>query len=255
MLNRIVIRIKLIGITLFVVGLVSAAVAYATKQSNGVKLKAAKGFTLVTRETVFPTTIREQGPPEMRYTITTRHEKSDGTWKQVRTFYQADGKVVREDLGFGIPGEGVFQVDQYSGTLNFVSAMGPKEETSNVAITDGRDHPNFLREEVVQGFTTYVLRFPDQEGGYVDTYRAPELNNRTIRRITVSDQGVAVQEPTQITLGNPDDNVFERLPKWHVRFERFQEKIKAMEEIGKPETAAGLRKQMERQLEKPGRNK
>ena len=252
MINRLFIRIKFIAITLFVLGLVSAAVGYAMKQSNGGKLKPAKGFTLVTRETA---THSRPNPLASSYVIVTRHEKSNGAWKQVRTYHHSDGKPFREDISFGIPGEGVFQVDQARGTLNFISSMGPQEQTSFVPVTDGRDHPNFLKEEVVQGYATYVLRFPDEDGGYVDVYKAPELNNRTIKKVIVSDGGVALAEPVQITVSDPDEKIFEHLPRWHVRFERFEEKIKAIEEGGKPETAKAMRQQMERELEKSPRNK
>ena len=133
--------------------------------------------------------------------------------------------------------------------------MPPKEQTSYVQITDGRDHPNFLKEEVVQGYATYVLRFLDEDGGYVDLYRAPELNNRTIKMVKVSNSGVAVEEPVQIILSDPDEKIFEHLPNWHVRYGRFEEKIKAIEEGGQPETAKAMRQQMERQIDKSPRNK
>ena len=74
MFNRLFIRFKFIAIALFVVGLVSAAVGYAMKQPNGVKLKPAKGFTLVTRETAINS---QPGPSAESYVIVTRHEKSN----------------------------------------------------------------------------------------------------------------------------------------------------------------------------------
>jgi len=248
MFNRTLIRIKFIATLLFIVGLVSAAVAYAVNRSNGVKLKPATGFTLVTRETIIPNFTGE--PLELNYRVTTRHEKSDGTWKQVRSYYKSEGKSFREDIAFGIPGEGVFQVDQNRGTLNFVSGMGPKEQTSYVAVTDDHLHPNFLKDDVVLGYATHVLRFPDQDGGYVDLYRAPDLNNRTIRKISVSSKGISVVDAVQITVGNPEDKVFENLPMWHVRYERFQDKVKGMEEIGKPDVAEAMRQELKRQSKK-----
>ncbi len=45
------------------------------------------------------------------YLITARYQKSDGTWKEVRTAYKFSGKVL-ENIQFGIPGQGVFQVDK-----------------------------------------------------------------------------------------------------------------------------------------------
>jgi hypothetical protein len=249
MSNKVSTRINLISTTLLVVGLVSAAVAYSVKQSNSVKRKPAQGYTLVTKETAIPISGPESGMA-LGYRITTRYQKSDGAWKRVRVSYSADGKALKADTGFGIPGKGVYQLDPSRATLNFISSMPPKEETSYVPIRNGRGHSNFLKDEVVKGYETYVLRFPDQDGGYTDLYCASALDGRPIRRVTVSSTGVAIEEVVQIILGDPDDKVFENLPKWVVRYERFKERIQAMEDVGKPETASAMRQELERELAK-----
>lgn len=249
------VRIKLLSVVVLIAGMVSAVLAYSLKQSNSVKRKPARGFTLVTKEIATPTSVAESGAVAPGYRLTTRYQKSDGAWKQVRVYYNEDGKPFREDISFGIPGKGVFQVDQNQGTLNFISPMPPKEQTSYVEITDERKHANFLKDDVVHGYAAHVMRFPDQDGGYVDIYRAPELNNLPIKRVTVSDDGYAVDEAVEIKWGDPDDKVFENLPNWFVRYERFEEKIQAMEEMGKPETAKAMRQELARQLAKRAVNK
>jgi len=249
MSNKVFIRINLISTTLLVVGLVSAAVAYSVKQFNSVKRKPAQGYTLVTKETAIPISGSESGR-DLGYRITTRYQKSDGSWKRIRVYYSADGKPFKADTGFGIPGKGVYQVDPSRTTLHFMSSLPPKEETSYVVIRNGREHSNFLKYEVVQGYETYVLRFPDQEGGYTDLYCASALDGRPIRRVTVSSTGVAIEEAVQINLGDPDDKIFENLPQWFVSYERFKERIQAMEEVGKSETASAMRGELERQLAK-----
>lgn len=243
-------RLNFITALLFIVGLVSAAVAYSVNHLTAVKRKPSIGFTLVTKETTFPIFKGQLTSLETISRVTTRYERSDGTWKQVRTYYKSDGKSFREDVSFGIPGEGAFQLDQNRATLNFVSSMGPKEQTSYVTVTNDHLHPNFLKDDVVLGYDTHVLRFPDEDGGYVDIYRAPALNNRTVRRITVSNQGVSIEDAVQIKEGNPEDKIFDDLPMWHIRYERFQDKINAMEESGKPEVAEAMRQELKRQLEK-----
>ncbi len=59
----------------------------------------------------------------------------------------------------------------------------------------------------------YILRFPDNEGGYIETYYAPELDGVPLRSVSVSPSGVSLSEVFQITLGDPDDKVFGPLPK------------------------------------------
>lgn len=243
-------RFKIISIAIFILGLVSAAAAYAWQRRDAIKLRPAKGFTIITRET---TTLSDptipRGPKQIDHVITVRYQKSDGTWKQVRSYRNDSGTVLKKDIGFGIPGRGVFQIDKERGVLQFVSPMPPKEKTSYVPINDGHASPNFVRDDVVQGYVTYVLHFPDDDGGgYVDMYFAPELDGQPIRTVTVSRSGVSIAEAIEIKLGDPDDKVFGTLPKWMVNYDRFKEKIQAMEDTGKPEVAAGLRRQLEQQL-------
>lgn len=250
MSNRFSARIKLASIALLIAGMVSAALAYSLRQANAVKRRPAQGFTLVTKETAILTPGPELGRVKAGHIITTRYQRSDGTWKRVRTYYDPDGKVFKEDIGFGIPGEGVFQVDQSRATLNFISSMPSEEESSYVPIRNGHDDSNFLRDDVVQGYQTYVLRFPDQEGGYTDLYCAIALDGHPIRKVTVQTNGVAIEEPVQINLGDPDDKVFENFPKWFVRYERFEERIQMMEDMGKPEAASAMRQELKRRLAK-----
>lgn len=51
------------------------------------------------------------------------------------------------------------KVSRTNGELNFLSAMPPKEEASYVVVTDGKDHPNYQKDDVVQGHRTYVLHY------------------------------------------------------------------------------------------------
>jgi hypothetical protein len=251
MSQKFLVRFRMISIAVFIVGLLSAAVAYSLQLRGAVKLRHARGFTIVTRETTtFSDPTIKRGPEQIDHVIDVRYQKSDGTWKEVRTYRNATGSVVKKDIGFGIPGRGVFQIDRERGVLNFLSPMPPKEKTSYIPISDGHHSPNFLRDgELVQGYATYVLRFPDDDGGgYMDVYYAPELDGTPIRRVTVFKGGVGIAEAIQIKLGDPDDRAFSSLPKWLIDYDRFKEKIQAMEDSGKPEVAEALRRQLEQYL-------
>ena len=48
--------------------------------------------------------------------------------------------------------------------------------------------------------------------------------------------------------GDPDEGVFGSLPKWLVNYDRFKEKIVAMEESGKHEAAEAMRHELDEQL-------
>ena len=130
-------RIKFVSIGLLILGAVSATLAYSLRPAKGVKLRPRKGFTLRTQDTTISIIPRQPGPQEITHANTIRYQKSDGTFKQVRTYFNADGAVVKKDILFGIPGQGVFKINNARGPLNFLSSMPPKEKTSYVRLDDG----------------------------------------------------------------------------------------------------------------------
>jgi hypothetical protein len=245
-------KFKLLTVVLLLVGVVSAAVAYSLQRANSVKLRHAKGLTIVTKETVTMNDPSMQAATgQADYIITARYQKSDGTWKQVRTAYKSNGEVIRKDIGFGIPGQAAYQVDTARGVLNFLSSMPPKEVTSYVQITDGHDNPRFLRDETVQGYNTYVVHdIVGEDGSYEDEYYAPDLDGCLIKSFKFAPYGSSVTEAIQITLGDPDDSVFSSLPNLVVDYDHFRKKIQAIESDGHHETAEALRRELERELAK-----
>lgn len=241
-------RIRVLSLALFVTGVVSAVIAYALP-AKGPKTRPAKGFTIVTKETIKLNDPKEQANPlQSDYVITLRSQKSDGTFKEVRTAYKNDGKVIREQITFGIPGDGVFQ-DLGKGELEFLSAMPATEITSLVAVVDSHSDPRFVREEVVQGYNCYVLRYEvDKNGSYEEEYYAPELDNYAIRSVKVAPHGVSTTEMMQLTLGNPPDDVFTSVPKKPVNYDAFKNKMKALEDDGKHEAADAMRRDLDLRL-------
>lgn len=245
-------QVKVLSIVLLVIGMVSAALAYSLKRTNGVKLRHAKGFTLVTKETI---TLNDPAlkalPQQADYVITTTYRKSDGSWKTITASYKSGGELLKKDIQFGIPGQGVFQVDRAQGALNFISSMPSKEITSYVEVTDGRDKQKFLKDDVVQGYKTYVLRYAvEQDGSYMDEYYAPDLDGYPIKAVKVAPYGSSVTEMIRLTPGDPDEKVFGALPKLLVNYENFKKKIKAVEDDGNREAAEMMRREVERQMAK-----
>ena len=241
-------KIRILSIAVFIIGVVSAVIAYALPP-QGPKTKPAKGFTIVTKETVKLNDPKAQANPQQTdYAITVRSQKSDGTWKEIRTSYKNDGKVIREHIGFGIPGDGVYQ-DSGIGELEFLSAMPSTDVTSFVPVVDSHSHPRFVREEVVQGYNCYVLRYEvDKRGSYEEEYYAPELDNYPIRGVKVAPHGVSTTEMVQLTMGNPADDVFTSAPGKPVKYDVFKDKMKALADDGKTEAADAMRRDLDRRL-------
>jgi hypothetical protein len=243
-------RLRVLSIALFVTGVVSAVIAYALPP-KGPKTKPAKGFTIVMKETIKLNDPKAQANPQQSdYVITVRSQRSDGTWKEVRTAYKNDGKVIKEQLTFGIPGDGVFK-DSGKGELEFLSAMPSTDVTSLVPVVDSHSDPKFVREEVVQGYNCYVLRYEvDQNGSYEEEYYAPELDNYPIRTVKVAPHGVATTEMVQLTLGNPVDAVFTSVPRKPVKYDVYKNKMKALEDEGSHAAADSMRRDLDSRLSK-----
>lgn len=243
-------RLRAISIAIFVIGTVSAVLAYSLQKQDGPQLRQRKGFTLKMKGTTSLVIPRQPGPREITNTTTIRYQKSDGTFKEVQTYYNANGAVVKKHIIFGIPGSGVFSINNPQGPLEFLSAMRPKDQTSFVRVDNGHSQPNFVRDDWVLGYPTYVLRFPDEDGGYDEIYCAPELDGEPLRRVSVSRGAVSIKEVVEIILGDPDDRAFGSLPKLLVSYDLFKSKIATMREAGNHEAAEGMQRQLDEEIAK-----
>lgn len=243
-------HLKLASVILLSIGVVSAALAYSLRRSHMPVRRPAKGFKVVTKEVIRMNDPKMKAHPKQAdYVITERYQKSDGTWKEIKVAYKLDGTVIREHTSFGIPGDGVFQIDSERGELDFISSMPPKEQTSFVTIADGRHHPRFLKHDVVQGYQTYVLHYTvGADGSYEDEYYAPDLDNYPLRSVKVAPYGGSVTEPIEIRQGDPDESNFSSLPDLKVNYDQFQKKIKALDDDGKHEAAQQMRRELGQRL-------
>jgi hypothetical protein len=238
-------KIRLLSISLFVVGVVSGAVAYSLQRANGIKLRPAKAFTIVTKETITLNDPKQAQPGQADYVLTMRYQRSDGAWKEEKLSYNSRGEVLKKNTSFGMPDRGVFQVEEGQRKLNFLSSMPPSEVTSSVAITDGHDDPRFSKDEMVLGYKTYVLHYSvDEDGSYEDEYYAPDLDGYPIRTVKVSPHASSITEAIKIVFGEPDESVFSSLPDWTVNYDHFEKKIQAMDDDGQQETAQALRQDL-----------
>lgn len=250
MSQKVFAKFRATSIVIFVMGVVSAGFAYSLQQRNGPQLRERKGFTLRTKTTAIPTIPRQLGPLESIESNATRYQKSDGTFKQVRTYFNAKGEIVKKEILFGIPGQGVFKINNPKGPLEFLSSMRPKEQTSYVRVNDGHSHPNFLRDAWVQGYQTYVLRFPEEDGGYFEMYCAPELDGQQLRTVSASPGGVSIEQVVEITIGDPDERVFGPLPSLLISYDHYKNQIALTQEAGNHEAAEGMKRVLNEQVAK-----
>lgn len=227
-------RMRLISVTIFVMGAMTASLAYAINYT-----RRPYGFTMTSRQVHTPA----DGAPVLVADIE-RYQKSDGSWRLTTTYYNPDGTIRKVDNGFGQLGRGVFQVNEKARLLNLISPMSPQARI--VSASDLRKDPNFVREDFVLGYETFVSRQPGEDGAYAEVYRAPALQGMPIKMIFSSEEGTTVIEPTQIALGEPSEIVFTAMPDYQVNYEGFENKIRAIEESGKHETAKQMRQELQK---------
>jgi hypothetical protein len=224
---------RLISVTIFVMGAMTASLAYAINYT-----RRPNGFTMTSRQVHQPA----DGSPVLVAEIE-RYQKSDGSWRLTTTYYNADGTIRKVDNGFGQLGRGVFQVNEKAMRLNFISPMSPQAHV--VSASDMRKDPNFVREESVLGYETFVSRQPGEDGAYAEVYRAPALQGMPIKIIFSSEAGTTVIEPIRIALGEPSEAVFTAMPDYQVNYEHFENKIQGIEESGQYETAKQMRQELQ----------
>jgi len=243
-------RFRAISIAIFVIGAVSAGFAYSLRKPSGPTLRQRKGFTLATKSTVIPIISRQAFPKEITHSNSIRYQRSDGTFKEVQTYYDSNDAVVKKTILFGIPGQGVFSLTNPQGPLQFLSSMRPTEQASYVRVDDGHSHPNFVRDEWVKGYQTYVLRYAEDDGGYFEVYCAPDLDGEELRTMAVEPGGISIREVVGITMGNPDEKVFGPLPNLLVGYDIFKQKLATAREAGNNEVVEGMQRQLDEQVAK-----
>lgn len=175
----------------------------------------------------------------------TRHQRSDRTFKLVHTFYEKDGAAAGKQTYFGLMGLGYFRTDEASRTLIFTTPVGGDEPEDLEEYL--RAQPEFDREEDVLGQRTIVWRTAEAGGtGYVEEYRALALGGLLLKRVADTPRGREVFEPTEITLDEPASGLFAELSGYEVEYSYFERRIQEMGRRGNKEAAHAMRQELRR---------
>jgi len=134
------------------------------------------GFTMISKQVFIPndSTEKRLGAIQVRF------QNAAGSWRQVHTFLNPNGTV-----------------------LKAMDNGGYVENTRSDEML--RRDPHFAREEYVMGYKTFVLRWPKKDQTeYSETFLSPELQNMAIKHVVVSRAGIEVIEPIRIEIGDPE---------------------------------------------------
>lgn len=231
-------RLRNVSSVGFILGMATAGYAYYLTRDPKPK---TTGFTLYSTMSFTP-----DGSTQAQITGSrVRYQRADGSFKQVVTYFNPDGSVKKTSTLFGELGRGVYELSGDEKALVFVSPM--RAEISQQSEADLRklhDHQT-LREEFLLGHKTLVARILDggDTASYTELYHAVELQGFQIKTVLVSKVGTTTIDPVKIEIGEPDKRSI-GMPKLPVDYDRFELKIKAMEESGQGETAETLRQQL-----------
>lgn len=227
-------KLRIAALSVFTAGVVTFSLALYSKAKPK---QSVQGFTLYSTMTTTP----KDGQP-VKTGTRVRYQRSDGTFKQVTTYYNPDGAVRKTDVLFGEPNHGVFAVDEKAKTTEFISGLKP----SSIIISEDdllKNHHNIVREDSILGYRVMVARLNDDgNGSYLELYHAPALMGFQIKTVDVNTAGYKlVIEPTKIVLGDPSNADLSASSNYPIAYNIYEQKIKALEERGENESATEMK--------------
>lgn len=239
----------MMSVGVLLAGVLTAALAISSRNSKAgepTTTEAAKGFTMISTQIYTPT-----GGTPILGAVKIRYQWPNGDWKQVTTYYNREGDVANTDSGFGVVGRGVFQVNKEKGLRNFLS--GFSNPTPSMSEEMLRQDPEFVREEVVLGFKTFVSRLQQSDSEYTETHRNPGFGDASLKTLFASRHGIEVIEPLAIYVGEPNKYLLDSLPDYPINYDAFKKKIEVTEQQGRPDVAEQMRAQLRSMQQTPPR--
>ena len=192
-------KYRSLSLIVFLLGVASVTYAYFISQSAA---QYASGFTLTSKMTLRPSGSNTSQTTGSRV----RYQKSDGSFKQITTYLKADGTPGKTITLVGVLGRGVFEFTDNAVRMEFLSPMRSEIPVKSEAEIKDIHHHNRLRDEVVQGYKTLVVRLPGESpNSFTELYHAFALQDFPIKTVNVTDAGVLTIEPTKIELGEPSE--------------------------------------------------
>lgn len=240
MSNRLIKAVKLLTVAVFLLGVVTASIGYAVRHA---RTKTLTGFTVTSNQTF----TSADGKRSLD-AVSVRYVKSDTTWKEITTYYKSDGTVYAVNKRYSLNERGVLEIDEKNQKLVFV---GPRGHSAHVfSEAEARKDSDFVREDSVLGYRTFVTRVPDSEGSsdYSEFYRAPDLNGAYLKTVFASSKGYStVIEATKVELGEPAAREFADIPNYPVSYDFYERKIQITESRGNHDLAEQMRQLLQRQ--------
>ena len=226
-------KLRFFSILILIIGVFVFSLAMAKRDKD--KVYKPTGYIIVSTETV----TRPGGEPTL-VNVWTRAVKKTGEWKEIIMGYTGNGNTQLQEVSGGADGV----LKSHGSHNHFLSAWTPNPE-EYYSTRFLKTSPEFVREEMVMGYKTYVLRSgPHADGSYTDRYFSPKIGSPQIKTVDYRpDEGMRVIESVSITIGEPPDDLV-TAPQKPIIFDGLKDKIKQLEEAGRHDLAEGWRQQL-----------
>lgn len=227
----------------------ASAVATSTSTSE----ETIRAYTITSTQTFTP---RGDESSVEKATII-KYQRADGSYASVTT--RLDAKDTGEGsaqesandpvIRLGVPGQGVFVVDDKGKRLQLVSPLVDEKIEDVEKLL--RNDPNFMKEDMVLGYRTLVLRQPNNSSvKYTEWHYAPQLRGAILKTVVVTPVGMQTTEATEIKTGEPDPASFGVLLTHTVDSTHYEKQIAVLEAKSDDDIARGMREDI-RQAKDP----
>ena len=211
-------RTLYLAVGVFLLGIATTAVGFYVRHRRQKELSVT-AFSMSSTYQIFKVGVSK---PLLNARIK-RLQRSDGTWKEMTTYYSESGATEGQTTILGITGRGVFKINDEKQRLFFLS---PKyHAVHEVNAEQMRSSGQFVRDDVLLGYPVVVQRTPGGDGGFTEFFLAPSLGGTLLREMDRNRDGsFALIDADEITLGEPTDADFGPVPNYVVDYtvyERF----------------------------------
>jgi hypothetical protein len=230
---------KLAAISMFLLGTITIAVGYSLRQGNAGISKSIPAFRVVYHQ------FQESGDSKKRslQAITERQQQANGEWKEVVSYLNSDdGSVIKKVEKYAVNGRGLFKVDEQNKKLVF---LGMRPDALIIRSSEElRKDSEFVREESILGYQTFVLRQNLDESNYTEVYTAPDLQGIPLRIDFVSDKSRTTIEAVEVDLSEDALNGLTVMPDYPIDYGNFEKSIQSVEKSGNNQAAEQMRQGM-----------
>jgi len=223
-------KMRVASLAVLLLGLVSVVIAYSMRppKPQDIFILSERAFT-------------PSGGTTINEGTQMRLAKADGSFVDIKKLKEPDGRITTKTL-FSENGRGVFNVDEKTQTLSFVSGW-----SRHAPITEAqfRSQPNFAGEGMVLGFRVFIVRQNLDDTSYIETYAAPDLQWELLKMVYHNEFGTTVVEAKDVKRGAAAREALAFTPPSQpISYDHYEKKIEDVKKTS-PKNAEAMRQLLE----------